>query len=298
MNIYSQISANKWKSILLLVLFACFASVVFYALGVVNGDPTTYIVFGFIFSAASGLFSYFYSDRMVLWSTGAVPATKKEHFDFYTVAENISIAAGIPTPKLYVMQSEALNAFATGRDPKHGVVCVTTGLLAHMDRAELEGVIAHEMSHIKNYDILFASIVAVLVGTLAMVVDWIMHHMFWFGVSRDDDRDNSNPFSIIALILIMVLAPLIATIIQLAISRRREYLADSSGVLLTRNPAALADALEKLSMSQVPLKKASGGNAHMFITNPFGKGSFSTRMQKLFSTHPPIEERIRLLRAM
>lgn len=298
MNIYSQISANRWKSIFLMVFFGLFMTGVFYLIGQVNGDPTGYVVMGLIMSAGSSAFSYFYSDKMVLWSTGATPATKEKYFDFYTVAENVAIAAGLPMPKLYVLESPALNAFATGRNPKHAVVCATTGLLAHMSRAELEGVIAHEMSHVKNYDVLFMSIVSVLVGTLVLVVDWVMRNMMWFGVSRDNDRENSNPFSIIALIAILIITPLIATLIQFAVSRKREYLADSSGALLTRNPGALADALEKLAMSHQPLAQASGANAHLFIANPFGKGTLSNRLQTMFSTHPPIEDRIRILRAM
>lgn len=298
MNIYSQISANRWKSILLMAFFGLFMTGVFYLIGQVNGDPTGYVVMGLVVSVGSSAFSYFYSDKMVLWSTGAVPATKEQHFDFYTVAENVAIAAGLPMPKLYVLESPALNAFATGRNPKHAVVCATTGLLAHMNRAELEGVIAHEMSHVKNYDVLFMSIVSVLVGTLVLVVDWVMRNMMWFGVSRDNDRENSNPFSVIALIAILIISPLIATLIQFAVSRKREYLADSSGALLTRNPGALADALEKLAMSNQPLKQASGANAHLFIANPFGKGTLSNRLQTMFSTHPPIEDRIRILRAM
>ncbi len=281
-----------------MVFFGLFMTGVFYLIGQVNGDPTGYVVMGLIMSAGSSAFSYFYSDKMVLWSTGATPATKEKYFDFYTVAENVAIAAGLPMPKLYVLESPALNAFATGRNPKHAVVCATTGLLAHMSRAELEGVIAHEMSHVKNYDVLFMSIVSVLVGTLVLVVDWVMRNMMWFGVSRDNDRENSNPFSIIALIAILIITPLIATLIQFAVSRKREYLADSSGALLTRNPGALADALEKLAMSHQPLAQASGANAHLFIANPFGKGTLSNRLQTMFSTHPPIEDRIRILRAM
>lgn len=278
--------------------FGLFMTGVFYLIGQINGDPTGYVLMGLVVSVGSSAFSYFYSDKMVLWSTGATPATKEQYFDFYTVAENVAIAAGLPMPKLYVLESPALNAFATGRNPKHAVVCATTGLLAHMSRAELEGVIAHEMSHVKNYDVLFMSIVSVLVGTLVLVVDWVMRNMMWFGVSRDNDRENSNPFSVIALIAILIISPLIATLIQFAVSRKREYLADSSGALLTRNPGALADALEKLAMSNQPLTQASGANAHLFIANPFGKGTLSNRLQTMFSTHPPIEDRIRILRAM
>lgn len=231
---------------------------------------------------------------------GAIPADKKKFFNFYTVAENLSTANGLPMPKLYVINDPSPNAFATGRGPKHAVVCVTTGLLQLLDRTELEGVVAHELSHIKNFDILLASVVAVLVGTIALISDWIMRSFWWGGLrGRDDDNDNGrNPLGYIFLILALILGPIVATIIQLAISRKREYLADASGALLTRYPQGLIRALEKISSYPMPMRTATTSTAHLFISNPFKKNKKSSWFVNLFSTHPPIEERIKILREM
>ncbi|MEK7066536.1 MAG: M48 family metallopeptidase, partial [Patescibacteria group bacterium] len=263
-----------------------------------TGDVQTYLALGFLLSIGSSFGSYFYSDKIVLFTTGAKPADKKTYFDFYTVAENISIASGLPTPRLYVMQTESLNAFATGRNPKHAVVCATTGILKTLKRSELEGVIAHEMGHIKNYDILLSSIVAVLVGTLVFVTDWLMRSLWWGGIGGDDDNRNVNPIILVAFILALIITPIVATLIQLAISRKREYLADATGALITRNPDALADALKKIAIDPIPLRAASGANAHMFISNPFKKKGSRAWFSSLFSTHPPADERIRLLHEM
>ncbi len=216
----------------------------------------------------------------------------------YTVTENLSIASGLPMPKLYVIEDPAPNAFATGRDPKHAVVCATTGLLTRLDRSELEGVIAHELSHVKNYDILVTSIVAVLVGTIALVADWIMRSLWWRG---GDDRENRarGPVAMGFMIFALILIPIVATLIQLAVSRRREYLADASGALLTRYPEGLARALEKISADPRIMRTATTSTAHMFISNPFKKGTrVSSLLSELFSTHPPTAERIRILRSM
>lgn len=231
--------------------------------------------------------------------SGAKPADKKTYFDFYTVAQNMSIAAGLPMPRLYVIADPALNAFATGRDPKHAVVCATTGILERLDRTELEGVIAHELSHVKNYDILVMSIVTVLVGTVAFVADWITRSMFWGGMRDNDDNGGNSPLGMILFILFLFITPLIATLIQLAVSRKREYLADASGALLNRNPDALADALAKIAGDGHVLRTATNATAHLFIENPFSKKSKTfNKIAGLFSTHPPVEERIRLLREM
>ncbi len=298
MTVYSQITSNRIRTWLIIFVFIFLVSGFFFLIGQYFQSPATYFVFGLIFSLASGFFSYFYSDRIILFTVGARPANKKEHFNFYTVAENLSIAAGLPLPKLYVIDDPAPNAFATGRDPQHAVVCVTSGLLEKLERAELEGVIAHELSHIKNYDILLASIVSVLVGTVALVSDWIMRSFWWGGFRRDDeDRQGRNPILFFLLLLALILAPIVATLIQLAISRRREFLADASGVLLTRYPEGLASALEKIAADHYQLKTATTGTAHLFISNPFKK-NYSSWLLHLFSTHPPIEERIKILRSM
>lgn len=233
--------------------------------------------------------------------TGAKPANKEEYFDFYTVTENLAIAAGLPMPKLYVIPDPAPNAFATGRDPKHAVVVATTGILQRLDRRELEGVIAHELSHIKNYDILLMSIVSILVGMVAFISDWLMRGFWWRGFSGEGEKEKerANGVMVVFFIIFLIVMPLIATLIQLAISRRREFLADASAALLTRYPEGLARALEKISNDPHVLKTASNATAHLFIVNPFYKRkNFLNRLAGLFSTHPPVEERIRLLRAM
>ncbi len=233
--------------------------------------------------------------------TGAKPANKKEFFDFYTVAENLSIAVGIPMPKLYVIDDSAPNAFATGRDPKHAVVVATTGILQKLERVEIEGVIAHELAHVKNYDILLMSIVSVLVGMVAFVSDWIMRGMWFKGFSRRSDKEEKggNALMLVFFIFFLILTPIVATLIQLSISRRREFLADASGALMTRYPEGLARALKKISSDPHVLRSASNATAHLFIVNPLRKKEkFISRLAGLFSTHPPVEERIRLLREM
>jgi len=300
MSIYSQISGNKFRTGLIFLLFIFLVTGFFYLVGIYSGSSSTYFVIGLIFSLFSTAGSYFFSDKIVLLTVGAKPALKKEFFDYYTVTENISVAAGLSMPKLYIMRDSSPNAFATGRDPKHSIVCVTTGLLECLDRVELEAVIAHEISHIKNYDILLMSVVAVLVGTVALVADLMMRNMWWSGVrSRDNDRDRGgNPLFIIFMIFIFILTPLVATLIQLAISRKREFLADANGALLTRFPEALARALEKISSNPRPMATATTSTAHLFISNPFKKGKGSNWLLGLFSTHPPVEDRIRILRSM
>lgn len=298
MTVYDQISANKLRTYLIIALFIAIISGFFFIVGKYYESPTGFFVLGFTFSLLSSVGSYFYSDKIVLFTVGAKPANKKEHFDFYTVCENLSIASGLPMPKLYVIPDQAMNAFATGRDEKHAVVCATTGLLQRLERSELEGVIAHELSHIKNRDILLSSIVAVLVGTIALVTDWIMRSLWWGG--RDDDsRQSRNPALFILFIATLIITPLVATLIQLAISRRREFLADASGALLTRYPEGLARALEKISGDTHHLGSATTSTAHLFISNPLKKGKRAVSwISSLFSTHPPVVERIKILRSM
>jgi len=285
------------------VIFALFVFLItgfFYLAGIYSGSASNFFIIGLVFSIASTAGSYFFSDKIVLLTVGAKPADKKQHFDFYTVAENLSMASGLPMPKLYVIDDPSPNAFATGRDPKHAVVCVTTGLLQRLDRAELEGVIAHELSHVKNYDILLASVVAVLVGTVALVADLMMRNMWWSGIrNRDDSRDRgNNPLFYVFMIFIFIITPIAATLIQLAISRKREFLADADGALLTRYPEGLARALEKISDYPRSMASATTSTAHLFISNPFKKGKGQNWLLSLFSTHPPTEERIKILRSI
>ncbi len=296
MTVYNQIAENKYKTFFIMFVFILIFSAFFFLLGKYFDSPWIYFFLGFSISLLSSIGSYFYGDKLVLLTTGAQPADKMRFFDFYTVTENLALASGVPLPKLYVINDPSPNAFATGRDPKHAVVCVTTGLLQIMNRTELEGVIAHEMSHVKNYDILLVSIVAVLVGTLALISDWVIRSMWW-GNRSDDNRSNRNPIFSVFFVISLILTPIIATIVQLAISRKREYLADASAVLLTRYPEGLINALEKLKNNHQSLRRASSSTAHLFIDNPFKKKSASFFLN-LFSTHPPIEERIRILKSM
>jgi heat shock protein HtpX len=242
---------------------------------------------------------------MVLMMTGAKPADKKTYFDLYTVVENMAMADGLPMPKVYVINDPAPNAFATGRDPKHAVVCATTGILERLYRSELEAVMAHELSHVKNYDILVMGVVSVLVGTIAFVADWMMRSFMWGGFGgRDEDSRKGNQLTLFLFVILLIISPIVATLIQLAVSRRREYLADASGALLNRNPDALADALVKISSDPHVLRTATNATAHLFIANPFqklkkdGQPGFTNWIAGLFSTHPPIQERIRILREM
>jgi len=300
MTIYNQISSNKARTWGIFILFVFILTGFFFLIGKLFNSSNVYLVFGLVFSLGSTLVSYFYSDKIILFTVGAKPATKKDFFDFYTVAENLAIADGLPKPKLYVINDPSPNAFATGRDPRHAVVCATTGLLEKLDRTELEGVIAHELSHVKNYDILLSSIVAVLVGTVALVSNWLMRSLWWGGIGQRDseDREKMNPIMIILAIVALIITPIVATLIQLAISRKREFLADASGALLTRYPNGLARALEKISSDPYPMRTATASTAHLFISNPLKQKKASSWIVSLFSTHPPIEERIKILRSM
>lgn len=296
MNIHNQISSNKMKTYLIMVLFTLFIGIVAYVFGEASGYGLSFTGTALVISGIMSFASYYWSDKVVLALSRARPADPKRDFDFYTVAENMAIAAGLPKPKLYVIEDQAMNAFATGRDPQHAVVVATTGILQKLTRSELEGVIAHEMSHVKNYDIRVMSIVTVLVGFVAIIADMFLRNMWWGG-NRDRDNRGGGVIVIIGLVL-GILSPIAAQLIQLAVSRRREYLADASGALLNRNPDALADALEKLAADKNILHTASNATAHLFITNPFKGKSIGNWFASLFNTHPPIEERIRILRAM
>jgi heat shock protein HtpX len=247
-----------------------------------------------IFSVGYAVISYFASARIALTLSGAKEVQKKDAPQLYRVVENLAIAGGLPTPKVYIMNDPALNAFATGRDPEHAVVAVTTGLLEVLDKQELEGVIAHELSHIGNYDIRLMAVVLVLVTIVSSMSNMFLHLTSW---SDDDDSGASSAIFMVIAIVLAILTPIVATIMQLAVSRRREYLADASGALLTRFPDGLAGALAKIAKSERPLKTANTATAHLFFSNPFKKGT-SKGIAGLFSTHPPIEDRIAKLKGM
>lgn len=291
LNVYEQIDRNKQRSFLVMAGFVIFVAGFIWLVGQFLGSDPGLVLAATAFSLFSAFSSYFWGDKIIIALHRAKPANKKDHFDFFTVAENLSIAAQIPKPKLYVIDSPAMNAFATGRDPDHATVCATTGLLNKLDRSELEGVIAHEVSHVKNFDIRLMTIVAVLVGMITLLSDWLMRGMGRRGTSKDR---KVHPLVYTVGIVGFVLSPLIAKLIQLALSRQREYFADASAVKLTRQPQGLIQALKKLTADPAPLKIASSATAHLFIVNPLKK----TKIVSLFSTHPPPEERIEVLEKM
>ena len=299
LNVYEQVDRNKRRSAIIIAGFIIFVVGFIWVIGKILGSDPSLIIFAAIFSLLSSITSYFWGDKIILSLSRAKPASKEEYFDFYTAAENLAIAAQIPTPKLYVIESPAMNAFATGRDPEHAVVCATTGLLEKLNKSELEAVIAHEISHIVNYDIRLMTIVAVLVGMITLLSDWLMR-MGQLGSRSDDDEDRQvNPVVLVIGLLMVILAPIAAKLIQLAISRQREFLADASAVKLTRQPRALISALEKLAHYNQPLLQANPATAHLYIVNPFtGMKRGLRRFATLFSTHPPIEERIENLKKM
>jgi len=300
MSIHSAIQSNITKTYLIMSLFVAFVVGVAYVLGQALGYGTDFVWIAVILSVLSSFASYYFGDSMILALSRARPADRKRDFDFFTVAENLAIAAGIPKPKLYVIDDSAMNAFATGRDPRHAVVVATSGILAKLDRRELEGVIAHELSHIKNFDTRLMAVVAVLVGTVAFLADMFLRSLWWGGGrsrSRDDERGWGAILLLVGIILAMI-TPILATLIQLAVSRRREFLADASGALLTRYPEGLARALEKISKDREVLEAATNATAHLYITNPFKGKQFHAVFSNLFDTHPPVAERIRLLRSM
>lgn len=241
------------------------------------------------------IISYWFSDRIVLAMTGARAIEKKDAPELYNIVENLTIAAGLPMPKIYLVADRSPNAFATGRDPKRAVVAVTSGILEILDRTELEGVLAHELSHIGNRDMLVSTAAVVLVGFISLLADFFMRSM-WFGGFRSRDDQRGANILILAGIALSILAPIAATLMQLAISRRREFLADASGALLTRYPEGLARALEKISKAPIPVTHATPTTAHLWISDPFQKKHYG--ITKFFMTHPPLEERIKKLREM
>lgn len=293
---YEQISSNIWRSRALLVFFILIVGLLATAFYYVWDNPVI-VPIAIVAAVVGSIGSYYYSDKIVLATTGARPVEEHEYPHFVNSVEGLALAAGIPAPRTYVIDDPAPNAFATGRDPEHAVICATTGLLQMMDRVELEGVIGHEMSHIRNYDIRFMALVAVLVGTIAMMADW-----FWWsgrigGFGRRN-RGSGQAGAIFMLIgiLLAILAPISAALVQAAISRRREFLADASGALLTRYPDGLASALQKIEADPNALQGTNKATAHLFISNPL-KDHGGT-LNNLFDTHPPIEERVQRLRAM
>jgi heat shock protein HtpX len=296
---YTEISRNKTQSVLLIFIFLLVIIGLGYAFSYAYDAPGI-LVIAVLFSTISALVSYFYSDKITLALSKAALVDRNANPELYRVVENLTIAAGLPTPKIYIIDDTAPNAFATGRDPGHAVICFTTGILQKLNKTELEGVTAHELSHVGNYDIRFMTLVVVLVGIITLLADWFLRASFFGGGRRrsSNNNDGGQIFMLVGIIL-AILSPIIATLIKLAVSRRREYLADASGVLLTRYPDGLASALMKISADQEPLEAANKATAHLYIVNPLkGQGGGVGWFAGLFNTHPPIEERIKRLKEM
>ncbi|MBI5399505.1 M48 family metallopeptidase [Candidatus Saganbacteria bacterium] len=283
--------------------FILFIALFGWVLGLTQRDPYNFLFVALAFASVSALTSYYFSDKMVLAISGAKEIQKSDNPQLYNIVDNLCIAAGLPSPKVYIIDDSAPNAFATGRDPRHAVVAVTTGLLDKLEKSELEGVIAHELSHIGNYDIRLMTIVAIMAGTVVLLSDFFFRWTWWGGGRDRNEREGGGQIRLILFavaMLLAILAPLIAQVIKLAISRKREFLADANGVLLTRYPEGLARALEKISADREPLEVANKATAHMYIVNPLKghEGSSRNWFAGLFLTHPPVEERIAKLRAM
>lgn len=291
---YDQITANKRRTWLLIGVFIVIIAAVAWSVHLVNGtDPSVVLFTGGLISLVMVSFSYFNGDKVALSSSGAKAITKADNPYVYRMVENLCITAGIKTiPKLYIIDDPAINAFATGRDPEHSSIAVTTGAIEKLENEELEGVLAHELSHVQNYDIRVMTIVIVLVGLVSLVADIFTRSLFYG--SRDSDSKGAGALAILGLVLI-ILSPLFAKLIQMAVSRRREYLADASGALLTRYPEGLARALEKIGQQTQPMKRANHATAHLFLESPFRTKKKRTSW---FSTHPPLEDRIAKLRKM
>lgn len=282
------------------VLFICLVLWIFArAMNFGSVDALGVVGIAFIITGIINLFSYYYSDKVVLGLSGAKEITERDNPDLYHLVENLSIGAGVPVPKIYVIDDSAPNAFATGRDPQHASIAFTTGIIQKLERAELEGVAAHELSHVRNYDTLYMTIVVILVGMIALVADIFMRSLWYGGRGRRDDNSGAGSGAGLFLLLgivFAVLSPLIANLIKLAVSRQREYLADASAALLTRHPEGLAKALIKIDTDREPLEVANKATAHMYIVNPLK--DWSGKLNNLFSTHPPINERVARLRQM
>ncbi len=300
MNLYDQIARNKRRSIILIVALVALVTGVVYIFGLaLQFDALALAGIALIVTGIYSWISYYWSDKMVLSLSGAKQIDKHSAPELFRLVENLCIGDGLPMPRVYILEDSAINAFATGRDPEHAAIVFTTGILQRLERAELEGVAAHELSHVKNYDTRMTTLVVVLVGMLALLADMFIRMGFFGGFNRGDRREGGggNAIVLVIAIVLAILTPLIAQLIQLAISRQREYLADASGAMLTRHPEGLARALEKISKDTEPLEAANNATASLYIANPLKDGA-SSMFSNLFNTHPPIEERIARLRAM
>lgn len=295
LNIYEQIDSNKRRSWLIIAIFIAFVTAFGYFFSYIYGYDWSFLIFALFISGIGSWVSYYNSDSIALSLAGARPVSHKTHPQYSNIVENLARVAGIPTPKIYVIDSPALNAFATGRDPDHGAIAVTQGLLDSMTRTEIEGVVAHELTHIKNFDTRLMTIVAILVGSIAMVLNWSWRISWHRGSDRDNDRGGNAIIMVIGLIFI-ILSPIIAQLIQLSISRRREFYADAGSALITRQPSGLISALKKIAANEdIVLESANTATAHLYIDDPVTTETHGSWMAKMFSTHPPIADRIKAL---
>jgi len=291
---YKQIDSNKRKTWLLMFIFIVVIIGLGWAWSQYYGDEAYgVIMLAAIFALVMSLTSFYAGDKIALTQAGAKQITKDDNLYIWRLVENLSITSGLPMPKVYIIEDTHMNAFATGRDPQHASIALTTGLINNLENEELEGVIAHELSHVKNYDIRLAMVVIICVGLITLLADWMLRSFFWRD-RRNSNNKNSGGILIIVGLILALLSPLFAKLIQLAVSRKREFLADASGALLTRYPEGLAKALKKISQQTQPLRTANKATAHLYFASPFS----GRNVQKLFSTHPPIEARVKALMEM
>lgn len=296
MTIYNQIDSNKRKTWIIFAVFILFITFLGFFVGNILGYGNGFIIFAVLSASFTTLISYYFSDSIALSLSGAEKADPLKYLKLHHIVENLCIGAGIDKPQVYVINDSAINAFATGRDPKHASIVFTSGVLTRLEDEEIEGIASHEISHVRNFDTRLMVVVAILVGSVTLLADFLFRSFLFRGRSRDD---NVNPLLVLVGFLLLLLSPLVATLIQLAISRNREYLADASGALLTRYPEGLARALEKISQDRDPLKSANKATAHLYIANPLKNRKDTVSLfANLFNTHPPIEDRIRRLREM
>ncbi len=291
---YNQITKNKQKSFLLMLIFVAVIALLAWVWSQYSNTGSSMVVLAIVIASLMSLFSFYAGDKLALSSAGAKEIKREDNPYVWRMVENLSITAGLPMPKVYIINDASMNAFATGRDPEHASIALTTGIIQGLENEELEGVIAHELAHIKNYDIRVMMVVIVCIGIITLLSDWLLHSFLWRG-NKDSDNKANAVIMVIGLVL-AILSPLFAQLIQMAVSRKREFLADASGALLTRYPEGLARALEKISAQNSihQLSHANKATAHLYFANPFKAKSVS----KLFSTHPPVEERIQALRTM
>jgi heat shock protein HtpX len=289
-TLYAQVAGNRARTAFYLAVYVAFIVAIGYGLAWYFQEGDILIIAGLI-AIVQGVVSYYASDKIALATSSAQPLDQNQYKDVYQTVENLALTAGIPMPRLFVIPGAAINAFATGRDPKHAAIAITEGALQKLDKDELQGVLAHELSHVTNEDIRLTSMVMVMVGLIAAASGIFRNSLFWGGGGRRNNQDNGGGLLVIIAIVLSVLAPIAATLIQLAISRKREYMADENGVLLTRYPEGLIGALKKIAIDAEPVEEATQATAHMYFTNPLHVANF----RNLFDTHPPIEDRIRLL---